>query len=116
MSIGTMSGRWLRRKLRQVGEGTSCRHGMQRPTWAWMIGDGHVFLIAGWCVGVVAHDVDDDGTAVAVTEIQALRHKRGDHPKVLRKVSLLKINVTAVGRVQAGTCRLKRLDAHSDGA
>src|SRR2546427_10251156 len=37
MSIAAMSGRWLRRKLRQVGEGTLGRHGIQRPTVAWLI-------------------------------------------------------------------------------
>jgi hypothetical protein len=37
MSIAAMSGRWLRRKVRQVGEGTLGRHGIQRPTVAWLI-------------------------------------------------------------------------------
>src|SRR5260370_19847908 len=37
MSIAAMSGRWLRRKLRQVGEGTLGRHGIHRPTVAWLI-------------------------------------------------------------------------------
>jgi hypothetical protein len=37
MSIAAMSGRWLRRKLRQVGEGTLGRQGIQRPTVAWLI-------------------------------------------------------------------------------
>jgi hypothetical protein len=37
MSIAAMSGRWLRRKLRQVGEGTLGRHGIYRPTVAWLI-------------------------------------------------------------------------------
>ena len=37
MSIAAMSGRWLCRKLRQVGEGTLGRHGMYRPTVAWLI-------------------------------------------------------------------------------
>jgi len=37
MSIAAMAGRWLRRKLRQVGEGTLGRQGIQRPTVAWLI-------------------------------------------------------------------------------
>src|SRR6266436_2110851 len=36
MSIAAMSGRWLRRKLRQVGEGTLGRRGIHRPTVAWL--------------------------------------------------------------------------------
>ena len=32
-----MSGRWFRRKLRQVGEGALGRHGIHRPTVAWLI-------------------------------------------------------------------------------
>src|SRR5258707_3124910 len=37
MSIAERSGRWLRRKLRQVGEGTLGRHGIHLPTVAWLI-------------------------------------------------------------------------------
>jgi hypothetical protein len=37
MSIAAMSGRWLRRKLRHVGEGTLGRHGIYLPTVAWLI-------------------------------------------------------------------------------
>ena len=37
MSIAAMSGRWLRRKVRQVGEGTLGRHGIHRRTVAWLI-------------------------------------------------------------------------------
>src|SRR5215831_13257053 len=37
MSIAARSGRWLRRKLRQVGEGTLGRHGIHLPTVAWLI-------------------------------------------------------------------------------
>jgi len=37
MSIAAMSGSWLCRKLRQVGEGTLGRQGVQRPTVAWLI-------------------------------------------------------------------------------
>src|SRR5262245_3308324 len=37
MSIAVMSGRWFRRKLRQVGEGALGRHGIDRPTAAWLI-------------------------------------------------------------------------------
>jgi hypothetical protein len=36
MSIAAMSVKWLCRKLRQVGEGTLGRHGMYRPTVAWL--------------------------------------------------------------------------------
>src|SRR5205809_4514303 len=36
MSIAARSGRWLRRKLRQVGEGTLGRHGIHLPTVAWL--------------------------------------------------------------------------------
>src|SRR3982074_1133292 len=37
MSIAARSGRWLRRELRQVGEGTLGRHGIHLPTVAWLI-------------------------------------------------------------------------------
>jgi hypothetical protein len=37
MSIAARSGRWLRRKLRQVEDGTLGRQGTQRPTVAWLI-------------------------------------------------------------------------------
>ena len=36
MSTATVSPMWLRRKLRQVGEGTAGRHGMYLPTVAWL--------------------------------------------------------------------------------